>query len=121
MTMLSGVNIETREFEEFSVGEVYFVDLFKPKITAKNGILQFHTEKGKFLGLVTLEDIKEHWLKFGFMPLDSVNVINVNKIAYIVEETFFVSAIFENGTSASISRNRLHMIDHLNIPRKRPV
>lgn len=120
MIMFSGVNRETKEVEEFSIEEVYYVDLFKPKVTAKNGILQYHTKKGTYLGLVTLEDIKEHWRRFGFLPLDSVNVINVNNITYIIEDTFSVTAMFENGESTTISKNRLHMIEHLNIPRKRP-
>ncbi|WP_188066683.1 LytTR family transcriptional regulator DNA-binding domain-containing protein [Brevibacillus brevis] len=120
MIMFSGVNQETKEIEEFSIEEVYYVDLFKPKTTAKNGILQYHTRRGTFLGLVTLEDIAWYWRDFGFYALDSVNVINANNIVCIKEDTFSATAIFDDGSTTSVSKKRLHLIEHLNIPRKCP-
>lgn len=118
MMRFAGISMQTKEVEEFDVDEVYYVDLFKPRTTARNGILQFHTRRGAFLGLVTLEDIAWYWRNLGFYALDSVNVINANNIVCIEESAFAAVAIFDDGSTTSVSKKRLHLIEHLNIPRK---
>ncbi|AKF92670.1 LytTR family transcriptional regulator DNA-binding domain-containing protein [Brevibacillus halotolerans] len=117
MTMFSGIRFGTNDIEEFSIEEVNKVDLFRPK-NSKNGILQYHTNNGKFLGLSTLEDVWQKWGKFGFMQLDPVNVVNLYAIKYIVDDSFSIRAYFEDGTYATVSRPKYKQIEHLGIPKR---
>ncbi|QDX91038.1 hypothetical protein EEL30_00725 (plasmid) [Brevibacillus laterosporus] len=117
MTMFSGIRFGTNEIEDFKIEEVNKVDLFRPK-NSKNGILQYHTNKGKFLGLTTLEDVGQKWEKFGFMQLDPVNVVNINAIKYIVDDSFSIRVYFEDGSYAEVSRPKYKKIEHLGIPKR---
>lgn len=117
MTMFSGMRFGTTDIEEFSIEEVNKVDLFRPK-NQKTRVLMYHTNKGKFLGLATLEDVGQAWEKFGFLQLDPVNVVNLNSIKYIVDDTFSVRAYFKDGSYATVSRAKYKQIAHLKIPKK---
>ncbi|MBG9786588.1 hypothetical protein ABD74_02650 [Brevibacillus laterosporus] len=118
MILLAGIQLGATEVEEFSLEEVNYVDLYNKTKNSKNGILRYHTNKGTFLALTKLEDARQFLEKYGFQSLDSVNVVNLNAIKYIVEDPFSIKAYFQNGTYTSISKFKYKLLSHLNIPKK---
>lgn len=94
----------------FSIEDVFFVDLFTPK---KNyWVPRFHTSKGVFTVFLTLEVCKK---AFGenLVQLDSGNLVNISRIRFVEETSFSLTAYFDNGVTANISRNKRNKVAHL--------
>ncbi|PPA87065.1 hypothetical protein C4A75_03555 [Brevibacillus laterosporus] len=113
---LTGIRVERKydesDFIEFGVEEVNYVDLFRPKKNS-DSILRFHTNKGVFLAVTTLEGIRASWGKYGFVSLDAVNVVNLENITYVVENALFIRAYFGDGSYTTVSRSKYELVKHL--------
>lgn len=79
--------------------DVFFIDSFEPKKNHK--IPCYHTEKGQFGPILTLEGNRAALEQFGFAKLDSVNVVNLRNIQSLDEDKGIV--LFKDGSSTSIA------------------
>ncbi len=98
---ITGVRVkrhyEQSDYLTFPLSDVNYV-------TNEEEILIFHTVHGEFHGLLTLEDVESGWKEYGFLALDSVNVVNMNNVVGYDEELRYV--YFKNGDRASVSIRR---------------
>jgi hypothetical protein len=79
--------------------DVFFIDIIEPKKNHK--VTCYHTNKGKFGPILTLEGHRAALEQFGYAKLDSVNVVNLMNIHSLDEATGRVC--FEDGSSTSIA------------------
>ncbi|MGE5703196.1 MAG: LytTR family transcriptional regulator DNA-binding domain-containing protein [Clostridia bacterium] len=114
---ISGIRLQRRndetDFAIFDMNDVNFVTSFKPTKNSER-ILLYHTDHGEYMGVNTLEGVKRLWERYGFVTLDSVNVVNLNNIAYVDEVNF--RAYFHDGSFTTISRSKMELVKDL--PRK---
>ncbi|NRS20563.1 hypothetical protein HP398_29530 [Brevibacillus sp. HB1.4B] len=96
---------------EFDLTEdIFYVSIYRPNKN-KDGIFVLHTRFGMYHWVNTLEGAKRLWRDYGFVALDSVNVVNLNKIIFVDPVTCKV--YFEDGSATTVSNNRTHFVDHL--------
>ncbi|MCC8435508.1 LytTR family transcriptional regulator DNA-binding domain-containing protein [Brevibacillus sp. M2.1A] len=99
------------DYMEFDLTEdIFYVSIYRPKKN-KDGIFVLHTRYGMYHWVNTLEGAKRQWRNYGFVALDSVNVVNVNKISFVDPVAYKV--YFEDGSSTTVSSNRMELIEHL--------
>lgn len=107
------VNKRGNEFDymEFDlVEDIFYVSIYRPKKTS-DGIFVLHTQYGMYHWVNTLEGAKKLWKDYGFAALDSVNVVNLNKICRVDLDTMKV--FFEDGSSTTVAQKRMSLIEHL--------
>ncbi|MCY9512248.1 LytTR family transcriptional regulator DNA-binding domain-containing protein [Paenibacillus larvae] len=104
-----GDNI-TGDIVFFTIEDVYYVDLFTPKKNYR--VPRFHTSKGVFTVLLTLDSCKKAFRE-NLVQLDSGNLVNISKIRFVKETVFSLTAHFDNGVTANISRNKRKKVAHL--------
>ncbi|MGC5326959.1 LytTR family transcriptional regulator DNA-binding domain-containing protein [Brevibacillus sp. SYSU BS000544] len=113
---ITGIRFDRQEglsdYHEFDLDDIFFVTSFKAPNTS-NRSLVFHTRFGKFHPISTLEQIREEWGIYGFIALDTVNVVNVKHIKYIEKSIFWIRAYFEDGSFTTVSRPRYHLVKDL--------
>ncbi|WP_341277885.1 dipeptidyl aminopeptidase [Paenibacillus sp. FSL H8-0537] len=103
--------IDGEQFDTFKLGEVFFVDIFQPK---KNyHIPRFHTTKGLFTFITTLEACKQIFLPLGFVALDVNNLVNVQHIIEVTKTFYAITAHFEGGYTANVAKGKLPLVEHL--------
>lgn len=105
------------DYVVFNTSEIDYIELSKPSKNAEK-IPLYHTHRGAFFALLTLEGISHLLQSEGITHLDSVNLVNINNVEYIVETSYYVRAYFRNGTYASVSKPNLCKVAH--IPRRPP-
>ncbi|MFC8686286.1 LytTR family transcriptional regulator DNA-binding domain-containing protein [Brevibacillus porteri] len=99
------------DYMEFDLTvDIFYVSIYRPKKNS-DGIFVLHTEYGMYHWVNTLEGAKKLWRKYGFAALDSVNVVNLNKISFVDPVTYKV--YFGDGSSTTVSSKRMHLIEHL--------
>lgn len=90
------------EYDQIDImDELIFIELIKKKGTIKQKITCFHTSTGEYTPVTTLEGHLAALEQFGYAKLDSVNVVNLNKIEGLDESTNQV--LFENGKKTSVT------------------
>lgn len=105
---ITGIRVENGkviEYRDFLFDDIYFVTSFRPP-NSSTRILIFHTRYGEFQQVNTLDGIKNAWRDYGFLSLDTVNVVNVQAIVRIEENMDQILAFFPDGTSTTISRKK---------------
>jgi len=105
--IITGIAVNNRrgdasDLREFDIDEdVFFIQLEKK-------IPVFYTKYGPYYQLTTMETL-HLWLKDrGYDKLDSVNLVKMDKIVEI--DSVSRTAIFEDGSRASISRQMLEKL-----------
>lgn len=66
--------------------------------------IAYHTNKGLFLPVNSLEGIGICLEKYGFTNLDSINVTNLKNIESVNVSPYGISVHFPNGTHTTASR-----------------
>lgn len=107
---------DDHDYMEFDlVEDVFYVSIYRPKRTS-DGIFVLHTRYGEYHWVNTLEGAKKLWRDYGFVALDSVNVVNMNKIQSV--DIVNTNVYFEDGSFTSVSRNKMKLVEHL--PKRTP-
>ncbi|KKX54192.1 hypothetical protein [Brevibacillus borstelensis] len=102
---------DDHDYMEFDlVEDVYYVSIYRPKRIG-DGIFVFHTKYGAYHWINTLAGARKLWAKYGFAALDSVNVVNLNKIVGVNLEKMRV--YFEDGSFTTVSYKKLGLVEHL--------
>jgi len=104
---------DENDYMELDLDDVYFASIFRPKKNS-DGILVFHTRYGMYHWVNTLEGIKKMWRKYGFVPLDSVNVVNMKNIEFV--DPVDLKVYFEDGSSTTVAKHKMNLLAH--IPKK---
>ncbi|UED70724.1 hypothetical protein [Brevibacillus sp. HD3.3A] len=92
------------------IEDVFYVSIFRPKGTG-DGIFVLHTKHGMYHWVNTLEGVRRLWKDYGFEALDSVNVVNLRKVCFV--DPVMYKVYFEDGSSTTVSRGRMELVDHL--------
>lgn len=99
------------QFEELSTDDIFFIDTFWVK---KNyHVPRFHTSKGVFTVVLTLDALKIALKRFGIIPLDSTNIVNLKNIDHVVETPFALTAYFKDGSSTNVAFKKRKLVAHL--------
>lgn len=93
--------IDGEQFDTFKLGEV-----FCRYISAQKNyhIPRFHTTKGLFTFITTLEACKQIFLPLGFVALDVNNLVNVQHIIEVTKTFYAITAHFEGGYTANVAK-----------------
>lgn len=99
-----------------NVHDVCYVDLWRKHYLSNHTKIRFYTRKGQYWFRLngSLETVVAQFEQFGFYPLDSVNVVNLNNILYVDEEN--KHAYFDNILHATIADGKMDIVKHY--PRK---
>ncbi|EJW14655.1 LytTR family transcriptional regulator DNA-binding domain-containing protein [Paenibacillus alvei] len=114
---LLGVRVENGkpvgDFDTFTIDDLYFAEAFQPK--ANHILPLFHTRKGTFTVLTTLEEHYEAFSKYECIKLiDSRRFANINNIEYARPQGRGAIAYFKDyHIPVPVSRDRKKNIRHL--------
>jgi len=99
------------DYMEFDlVNDVFFVSIYRPKRVG-DGILILHTKYGEYHWINTLAGARKLWSGYGFVALDTVNVVNLNKVVAANPDEKMV--YFKDGSSTTVSKKKIHLVQHL--------
>ncbi len=100
---------DATEFDVFNVEDILFIDSFSPKRGYK--VPRFHTTKGIFTVLLTLEECKK---ALDLNQFDIGIIGFFEKIDYVKETPFALTAYFKNSPyTANIAKSRRDLVKHL--------
>ncbi|SFF23463.1 hypothetical protein SAMN04487969_11999 [Paenibacillus algorifonticola] len=99
------------QFVTLKISEIFKVDMFQPK---KNySVPRFHTAKGVFTVVLTLDACKQIFMPLGFKSLDSNILVNIDHIEYVKVDRWGSTAFFEGGVTANVINRKLYLVEHL--------
>ncbi|MCG7406809.1 hypothetical protein MH117_05205 [Paenibacillus sp. ACRRX] len=114
---LLGVRVENGrpvgDFDTFTIDDLYFAETFSPK--ANHLLPLFHTRKGTFTVLTTLDEHYVAFSKYEFIKLlDSKNFANLNNITHAEPFGRGAKAYFNDyPLPITVSRDKKKYIRHL--------
>lgn len=114
---LLGVRVENGkpvgEFETFTIDDLFYAEAFRPK--ANHILPLFHTRKGTFTVLTTLDEHYEAFSKYECIKLlDSSVFANINNIEYAKQDGRGAIVYFKDyPIPVAVSRDRKKNIRHL--------
>ncbi|WP_396125576.1 LytTR family transcriptional regulator DNA-binding domain-containing protein [Brevibacillus laterosporus] len=94
----SGNRSDRSAYVELSIDDFNFVDRYNDTTIA------YHTKKGLFLSVNSLEGMFICLEKYGFTNLDSTNVTNLKNIESVDASPYGISVHFPNGMHTTVSR-----------------
>jgi len=102
-----GINIDTREFEEFRISEVNYINLTRPK-ASRELIPIYHTSKGSYAPLLTLRDLSRALVPHGFKHFDKSTLVNRKRILHTFRKKEGLKIVFVDFCEVIVSgRSRI--------------
>ncbi|MGG0793805.1 LytTR family transcriptional regulator DNA-binding domain-containing protein [Brevibacillus laterosporus] len=113
MAICAERNYDNTDYKLLDSDDIFFIGFIHQ---GKIKILTYHTIYGKYHPIGTLEGYRVLLEDHGFCSLDTVNVVNMNKIQSVVESEAGMRVYFEDGSSTTVSRAKSVLVK--NYPRK---